>query len=267
MKLKLLIIIQFAMLSLVEGQTNKTIILVHGAGHGAWCWTKIIPILNDQKINAVAIDLPSHGNDTSKLFTQTLMDDAEAVKKAANAVEGKVILVGHSSGGVVIAQAAELLGSSKVDKLIFLDAFMPQNGQSVRELAAQAMKNSKVVAMDNATPVMLFTANFQAFQWNLAIVETHFFHDCSKEDQAFAKAKLTWQATATNGTPVQVSDNIYGKMPKYYILCTEAKDLDKSSIAHNVSIKKLYQLPSSHSPFFSMPTKLADILVEIYHQK
>lgn len=262
MKLKLLILIQFTMLSILEAQTNKTIILVHGAGHGAWSWTKTIPLLEAKKIHALAIDLPGQNKDTAKLFDQTLMDDAEAIKKMANAVTGKVILVGHSSGGVAIAQAAELLGTNKVEKLVFLDAFMPKNGQAVRDLAEIAIKNSKS-NMDNSIPVMLFTANFKAFQWNPAIAEDHFYHDCSKEDQAYAKAHLSWQATATNGTPVQVSDEVYGKIPKYYILCTKAKDLDKSSIANNVPIKKLYELPSSHSPFFSMPEKLVDILVEI----
>lgn len=252
------------MLSSVDAQGKKTLILVHGAGHGAWCWTKTIPLLKEKNIHAVAIDLPGQGTDTVKLGSRTFMEDAEAVKKLANSIEGKVILVGHSSGGVVIAQAAELLGTDKVEKLVFLDAFMPKNGEAVRDLAEQAIRNSKAAPMDNAVPVMLFTADFKAFQWNPAIVEDHFYHDCTDKDKAFAKANLTWQATASNGTPVQVSDEVYGKIPKYYILCTKARDLDKTSIAHNVPTKKQYTLPSSHSPFLSMPDKLADIFSEIY---
>lgn len=267
MKFKLLILIQLAMLSLVEAQSKKTIILVHGAGHGAWCWTKTIPLLKERSIQAIAIDLPGHSNDTATLFSKTFMDDAEAIKKLATSVDGKVILVGHSSGGVAIAQAAELLGTEKVDKLVFLDAFMPKNGQAVRDLAEEAIRNSKPAVIDNNIPVMLFTANFKAFQWNPAIVEEHFYHDCTKEDRAFARANLTWQATASNGTPVHVTDEVYGSIPKYYILCTNAKDLDKSSIANNIPTKKVYKLPSSHSPFFSMPEKLVEIFVDIYQHK
>jgi len=263
MKLKLLLIIQISLLTMAEAQTQKTIILVHGAGHGSWCWNKLIPLLNSKNIKAVAIDLPSHSNDTTQLFTRTLMEDAEAIQKLANSIEGKVVLLGHSSGGVAIAQAAELLGDGKVEKLIFLDAFMPKNGQAVRDLAEQAIKNSNPPPAGAAIPIMLFSSNYKAFQWNPAIVEDHFYHDCSSEDKAYAKARLTWQATASNGTPVAVTDAVYGTIPKYYILCTEAKDLDKSSIAHNVPIVKLYTLASSHSPFFSMPDKLTAILAEI----
>jgi len=254
------------MLSLTQAQTKKTVILVHGAGHGAWCWKHIIPLLKEKNIHAVAIDLPGQSKDTSVLFSHSLMDDAEAVKKMANSIEGKVFLLGHSSGGVVIAQAAELLGKDKVAKLIFLDAFMPKNGESVRSLAEQAAKNSNIDLSNSAIPTMLFSSNYKAFKWNPAIVEEHFYHDCSNSDKAFAKANLAWQSTASNGTPVNVSEDIYGKIPKYYILCTKAKDLDKSSIANNVPTKKLYKLPSSHSPFFSMPDKLVEIIAEIANQ-
>jgi pimeloyl-ACP methyl ester carboxylesterase len=267
MKIILSILIQFAMLTLVHAQSKKTIILVHGAGHGAWCWIKITPLLKEKNINAVAIDLPGHSNDTVKLFSQTLMDDALAIKNMADSFEGKVILVGHSSGGVAIAQAAELLGTNKVDKLVFLDAFMPKNGQTVRDLAEQAVKISNKTINDNAIPTMLFSSNFKAFKWNPAIVEEHFYHDCTTDDKDFAKANLTWQASACNGTPAQLTDSVYGGIPKYYILCTKAMDLDKSSIANNVPIKRLYTLPSSHSPFLSMPNELVDILTEIYKQK
>ncbi|GAB3162541.1 hypothetical protein GCM10027291_00410 [Telluribacter humicola] len=65
------------------------------------------------------------------------------------------------------------------------------------------------------------------------------------------------------GTPVNVTEARYGAVPKVYILCTESKDLYKSSIAQNVPIHKLYTLASSHSPFFSMPEKLVAILAEL----
>ena len=257
---------QIAMITMLEAQNKETIILVHGAGHGAWSWSKTIPLLNAKKVPVLAIDLPGQNKDTSKLINQNLLTDAQAIQQLANSINGKVILVGHSSGGVAIAQAAELLGTNKVSKLVFLDAFMPRNGQSVKDLAEQAAKSSQTPAKENTAPTMLFTANFTAFQWNPDIVEDHFYHDCSKADQVVAKSQLSWQALACIGTPVQVSDQVYGAIPKYYILCTQARDLDKRSIANNLPIQKLYELPSSHSPFFSMPEKLVDLLVELYHQ-
>lgn len=262
------LIILIAMLTESKAQQNKsTLILVHGAGHGAWCWSKVIPLMQEKQINTVAIDLPGSSNDTTKLFTHSFTDDVQAIKNMANSVQGKVILVGHSSGGVAIAQASELLGKNKVEKLIFLDAFMPKNGESVLDLVEKATKNNGPMNQTETAPIMLFTSNFKAFQWNPVNVAERFYHDCKKEDISFATENLTWQSAASVGTPAQLTDSVYGCIPKYYILCTKAYELDKSSISNNVPVKKLFKLPSSHSPFFSMPEKLADIFQKIYRQK
>src|SRR6478752_6659924 len=90
--------------------SNKTYIFVHGAAHGAWCWKKVTPLLETKGHIVIALDLPSRGYDTVKLANITLNDDVKSIVDAANSIEGKVILLGHSSGGVVISQAAELLG-------------------------------------------------------------------------------------------------------------------------------------------------------------
>jgi hypothetical protein len=74
---------------------------------------------------------------------------------------------------------------------------------------------------------------------------------------------LTKQAFAPLGTPVSLSDDIYGKIPKYYILCTQSKDLDKSILPTRVECQKVYKINSSHSPFFSQPKELANILYDL----
>ncbi len=247
--------------------TDNTYIFVHGAGHGAWCWKKVIPLLEAYGYSAVALDLPSSGIDKAVLEKITLGDDVQKVIDAANAQSGKVILVGHSSGGVVISQAAEILGTDKVDKLVYLDAFLPQHGESVFSLAGKIKTNnastSSPETVISAEP-LLFSAGEKTAIWNPEVVKQMFYHDCMPEDITYAKIHLRSQAIASLATPIDVSDECYGMIPKYYILCTAAKDLDKSSIIQNMPCQKVYELPISHSPFFSMPEKLATILDEIY---
>jgi len=269
MEVKYLIAL-FLLTSTLESNAQKresTLILVHGAGHGSWSWSKVIPLLANKNISTTAVDLPGQSNDTLKLFNHTLADDVDCIRNATDSVQGKVILAGHSSGGVAIAQAAELLGIAKVEKLIFLDAFMPKDGESVGSIAAKVASDIKNKKEAGAPPEMLFTANHKVFKWNPEIVENHFYHDCSKADIANAKANLKWQSVASISTQVKLSDDIYGGIPKYYILCTEAKDLDKSSIATNVPVKKIFKISSSHSPFLSKPNELARILLEICSDK
>lgn len=249
----------------------RTYILVHGAAHGAWCWKKVIPLLEAKGNKVIAIDLPSSVNDTAKLAGIALEDDVKGVIDAANTVQEKVILLGHSSGGVVISQAAEILGPKKIDKLIYLDAFLPQNGESVFSQAEKIRANNKTssVLTPNApsAELLIFSEDNKSCKWNPGLVQELFYHDCSPEDVGFAKTHLSWQSVATLAAPVRVTEGCYGVIKKYYILCTQAKDLDKSSIVSNAYFEKIYTLPSSHSPFFSMPGKLVAVLIDIITDK
>jgi pimeloyl-ACP methyl ester carboxylesterase len=246
--------------------SDKTLILIAGAGHGAWCWEKVTPLLKDKGYKVIALDVSGSGNDTAKLENNTLDDDVAIVMNAANAVNGKVILLGHSSGGIIISQAAELLGTNKVDKLIYLDAFLPQNGESVFSLAEKLVKRNQPSRVSNTSTSerFIFSIDNKSFRWNPGLVEQLLYHDCSQQDISFAKAHLSWQSVATLSTPVHLTDSVYGAIKKYYILCTQARDLDKSSLTSDVHCEKVYQLPSSHSAFFSMPEKLVAILESLY---
>lgn len=250
----------------VVHSSDKTLILISGAAHGSWCWKKIIPLLTSLGQKVIAIDLPGSGDDTAKLADHTLDNDVNSVMDAANAVSGKVILLGHSSGGVIVSQAAELLGTGKVDKLIYLDAFLPQHGESVFAVAEKLSKRNQPshVSITSAAERFVFSNDGSLFKWNPELVHELLYHDCSKEDVVFAKAQLSWQSVATLATPVHLSDSVYGRIKKYFIVCEQAKDLDKSSLRLDVQCEKVYEMQSSHSPFFSMPKELAAILAALY---
>lgn len=59
------------------------------------------------------------------------------------------------------------------------------------------------------------------------------------------------------------TDSIYGVIPKYYILCTKSKDLDKTNLPTRVKCEKTIKIKSGHSPFFSKPKQLAKILMSV----
>ncbi|QJW89468.1 alpha/beta fold hydrolase [Spirosoma taeanense] len=264
MKIGLLLLLMAALVQTILRAQSKTYVLVHGGWQGAWCWKKVVPLLEANGNRVVAIDLPGHGDDKTSPAMVTLDDYTKKVVQVANAQTGPVILVGHSMAGVAIAQAAELLGKEKVAKLVFLDAFMPKNGESVFALAAKAEELNKAAGKPAPGPslsqCLLLADDRMTSVVDPVRVAQLFYHDCSADDVAFAKAHIGPQPMACLGTPVHVTDAQYGAIPKVYILCTQAKDLDKRSIAKHVPIQKMYTLASSHSPFFSMPEKLVAIL-------
>ena len=246
-------------------QSGKTYLLVHGAWHGAWCWNKVIPLLEARGHKAIAIDLPGHGQDSRRTSDISLDDYVNAVTKAANDQKGQVILVVHTMAGIVISQAAEKLGSKKIPALLYLDAFLPRNGETLFSLVEATLKHLTPNASRKPNLVEnIITSEDHKTNWvNPEMAAQIFYHDCSVEDKKFALARISKEFIAPLATPLRLTDEIYGVIPKYYILCTESQDMDKTFLSKNVPCQKVYRLASSHSPFFSMPEKLVEIINEI----
>lgn len=243
---------------------GKTYLLVHGAWHGAWCWYKVVPLLQAKGYKAIAIDLPGHGEDTGRTSKITLDDYVNAIVKAASVENGQVILVGHSMSGIVISQAAEKLGTKKISALIYLDAFLPRNGDSLFSLVEATLKHLKPTLGKNILVENMIASEDRSTNWVKPDKAAQiFYHDCSDYDITFALQRISKEPVAPLTTPLQLTEKVYNIIPKYYILCTESKDMDKAFLSTHVPCKKVYTLPSSHSPFFSMPEKLVEILNEI----
>lgn len=251
----------------IAQQSKETIILTHGGWYGAWAWKKVVPLLKAKGYSVVIYDLPGYGSDTTPAATITLNDYVKKLSEVANVQHGKVILLGHSMGGAIISQTAEALGPEKVSKLIYLDAFLLRNGQTIMQQVDKMVEHQKAantMSKHRAIEGLIFSEDKKCVLMNPSMVGDIFCHDCSEKDKALLKHNGKWQSVACLTTPMSLTDARYGVIPKYYILCTESRDLDRSSITQNVPCQKVYKLPSSHSAFFSMPDKLVAIVEEIY---
>ncbi|XP_057770123.1 salicylic acid-binding protein 2-like isoform X1 [Salvia miltiorrhiza] len=108
---------------------SKHIVLVHGACHGAWCWYKLKPLLEAAGHRVTALDLAASGIDRRSLRElRTLADYSQPLLEmmAAIPAEEKVVVVGHSLGGMNISLAMEMY-PHKISVAIFLAAFMPDH--------------------------------------------------------------------------------------------------------------------------------------------
>ena len=132
-------------------------ILVHGGFHGAWCWERVVPELAALGHEAIALDLPGHGERAS----ERPADYRGRVQPILDALQGGDVLVGHSGGGYDNAVAANL-APDKVGHMIFLAAGLPVEGKSVVEAtggAAEADDTGKLRAtklMDDSTGMLRF---------------------------------------------------------------------------------------------------------------
>src|SRR4051812_45970414 len=105
----------------VPGLHPRTVVLVHGFFADAGCWSDVIRILQGLGLKVVAVENPLN----------SLIGDAEATRRVIDAQSGQVVLVGHSWGGVVITEAGV---NPKVSSLVYVAAFVPDQGMSVTNL-------------------------------------------------------------------------------------------------------------------------------------
>jgi len=234
------------------------ILLIHGAWHGAWCWDRLIPALAARGRKSVAIDLPGAGEDQTPLAGVTLDLYAQQVVAALEALEEPAILVGHSMGGLSITEAAER-APERIAKLVYLCAFIPRDGESLLSVAGQS--DPADVAMET-----IFSGDGLSVTVADASIKAGFYADCSDQDVAFAKARLRPLPVQPAATPVHTTAERFGRVPRVYIECTEDRAIPiarQRAMAAAFPPIEVHTLSTSHSPFFSAPDALADILATL----
>jgi pimeloyl-ACP methyl ester carboxylesterase len=112
-----------------------TFVLVHGAWHGGWCWSRVARLLHDAGHNVYAPSLTGLGDRTH--LTRPEVDLALHVEDVVALIETEelrsVILVGHSYGGMVVSGVAARVGP-RLAHIVYLDAFVPATGQALLDL-------------------------------------------------------------------------------------------------------------------------------------
>jgi pimeloyl-ACP methyl ester carboxylesterase len=235
-----------------------TFVLIHGAWHGAWCWEKVVPLLAAKGHTVVAPDLPGHGADATPRGEVTLDLYGAKVADTISAQREKVILVGHSMGGMAISAGAERV-PDRIEKIVYLTAFLPRNGEALLQIEERNPKKSVPLALviADGSP----TADLDP-----AKITDLFYHDCTPAEAKAATARLTPQPLAPFATPISVTAERFGRVPKVYIECSEdhaiSLELQRDMI-HKTPVVAVRQLSASHSPFISMAGEVADTLMAL----
>ncbi|MFN8253493.1 MAG: alpha/beta fold hydrolase [Ferruginibacter sp.] len=239
-----------------------TFILVHGSWHSAWNWHKVIPILEAKGHRAIAVDLPAMGRDKTPVQDVTLDMSVQKICRIIDSIEGKVVLVGHSKNGIVISQAAEYR-PHKIEKLVYLAAYLIPNGKTQAEYSAQDTNGM-------LKPFVTRYPELQAHTLQPEIYTEGLYHDCDTDITEMAKLLLSHEPVSTGITPLQLTDENFGSLPRYYIECTEDRAVTpfiQQKMYGEMPCEKVYKMHTSHSPFFSRPQELCDLLCEIANIK
>jgi pimeloyl-ACP methyl ester carboxylesterase len=225
---------------------RPTIMLVHGAWHGSWCWDALRPSLHAEGFSTAVVDNPSVRKPGSDLAA-----DGAHLRRALDAVEGPIVVVGHSYGGAVVSEAG---AHPNVERLVYLTAFTLDTGESVVQNALTGGEDVKLAE------AMLFDGDTVAVDPDRAV--EFFYHDCAADIAAAACGHLRPMSMAAMGGVVGAA--AWREVPASYVVCTDDRALPVAlQRACAARVGDVREMPTSHSPFLSRPDDLARVLAEI----
>ncbi|WP_342083616.1 alpha/beta fold hydrolase [Dyadobacter sp. OTU695] len=236
----------------------NTYVLVHGAWQAPYVWDAVRADLESKGNKVIVVELPGHGSDNSPAHTLSLDVYIDKVVDALAQTDGKVILVGHSMGGMVVTGAAEKI-PGKISKLVYIGAFLPASGQSLGELS-QSDPDSKL------GPQLVLSADHLTLDVKREALTALFIGDGSQAAKDQVLANYRAEPSIPFGDKVSLTSANFGSVEKAYIKTTQdvviSPGLQDKMIA-TAGIRAVYPVNTSHSPFLSQPRTVSDLLIKI----
>jgi pimeloyl-ACP methyl ester carboxylesterase len=230
-----------------------TFVLVHGAWHGGWCWRRVADLLERRGHKVSAPTLTGLG-ERSHLISGSINLDTH-ITDVVNVLTWEdlrdVVLVGHSYGGWPISGAIEQ-AFDRIASVVYLDAFVPEDGQKPLDLASEFARKGILEAMTKGDvsapgpPAATFHVN--------------------DKDQAWVNGKLTPQPVGVMLQPIKLSGaherlrkKAYIRAPQYpqptFDSYYRAKKVDPSW--------RVFEVPCGHDVMVDKPEELAGILLQV----
>ncbi len=229
------------------------VVFVHGAcvKDGSWWWHRTADLLAQRDVISEAPSLPSCGETGEPTRAQGpgLVDDVVAVRGILTASDEPTIVVAHSYGGIVVADAAE--GVDTVRHLLLVSSYLPEVGQSLSSFGGEEPAPFLDIDPEGGT----FTVRPDA------LAET-FLQDCDPGIQRQAVHKTARQSLAVLQQPVRFA--AWQQLASTYLVCAQdrgtpvGRQREFGARAGNV-----VELDAGHHPFLSQPAAVCDLVLSL----
>ena len=227
------------------------IVFVHGAcvKDGSWWWHRTGELLAEKGVASEAPALPSCGEtgEPTGASGPGLAEDVAAVRQVLTASDEPTVVVAHSYGGIVTADAAA--GLDTVRHLLLISSYLPEVGQSLSSFGAE--EPAPFLEIDPADGT--FTVRRDALAGT-------FLQDCDMAIQREAENKTARQSLAVLEQPVNSA--AWRHIASTYLVCTEdrgtpaGRQREFARPANNV-----VELDAGHHPFLSQPSVVRDLIL------
>jgi pimeloyl-ACP methyl ester carboxylesterase len=232
---------------------QRTFLLVHGAWHGGWCWRRVADRLRAKGHKVFTPTLTGLGERSHLLRAginvSTHVTDVVNVMKWEDL--GDVVLCGHSYGGMVISGVAEQM-AGRIGSIVFLDAFLPQDGDAMVAITGPAIRDALKAAQDRGD-LGVPPRSAAAFLVN-------------EKDQAWIDAMCVPQPVGCFTEKLKLTGAVQRIARKAYIRAAAYPNPGFDAALARVkadSSWRVYELPCGHDVMVDMPERLTEILLEV----
>lgn len=236
---------------------TATFVLVHGAFRGSWSWSRLQPELARRGHSAVAPELTGLGSQRVRSQPSVGLDThIEDVTEAMSSIDGEIILVGASYGGMVITGAAAKQ-PEMVKQLIFLDAAVPRAGDSMMMMMDPARR---LEILDSATT--------DGQGWLIPGKNSATFDAMTPTDAETIRRNLCSQPLLTFLQPIRFDEADLSHIPRAFIRCahpaSRPSPVSRSAERAQESPEWQYvEIPGHHDVMFTSPALVADALEDL----
>ena len=230
------------------------VVFVHGAcvRDGAWWWHRAAALLSERGIVSVAPGLPSCGEAgvPGGADGPGLAEDVAAVRAVLEDGDEPTVVVAHSYGGIVVAEAAA--GVAAVRHLVLVSSYLPEVGQSLADFGPA----------DGPAPFLDVDPAAGTFTVRPELLVETFLADCDAEVQAQAGEHLARQSVRVTGQPVGAA--AWREVPTTYVVCTGDRGTSaERQRAYARRADRVVELEAGHHPFLSQPAAVVDLLLAL----
>lgn len=225
-------------------QTNY--VLVHGAFMGAWGWDKVRDGLAAHGGKVTVVELPSHGADMTPPKEATMDGYVAKVGAAIDGLDGKVVLVGHSMGGIVISGVAEQK-PDRIERLVYVAALLPKDGDSLQSLGEKDTASHLGPVVELAPPVVKIPTD--------KLVDI-FCAECAGPDAQSILDHYRDEPLTPLITPIHLTPEKFGTVSKHYVYTKQDNAVTyaaQQTMTAGITLAATVTLDAGHSPFLSQP--------------
>ncbi len=226
-----------------------TFVLVHDAWHGGWCWRKLAPFLHARDHQVYMPTLTGLGEHSHllkrEIGLETHIQDVVSLLTFEDLSD--VILIGHGYGGMVISGAAEQ-AAQRITRLVYFDAFVPQDGQSCFDISP----GSRIWYYQQA--------NRSGDGWLVPPPPPEFMGVTDPIDSEWLKERMTPMPILTHEQKVQLRNPEAAKLPCSFIWCAWSESFAEIAARVRRLGWDYHELQAGHDAMLIVPGQLAQAL-------